>query len=120
MEKYHAITSRQARVIWMSSIEAHPSHFRIDDWQLLKCDFPYEASKYEMDLIVGHLEKLQINQMQSSSTEGSDVADERKVRHLLVNPGIVATNIASNAIPWFAVPFMLLSFYFVSVYFLFK
>ena len=99
----------------MSSVEAHPSHFHIDDWQLLKCKFPYEASKYEMDLIAGHLEELQLRQMQTSSKVGRDVADdERKVRHLLVNPGIVATNIAANAIPWFAIPFMMLSFYFVS------
>ena len=39
------------RVLWMSSHQAHPDAFDAEDWQGVNSLTPYEATKFQMDLI---------------------------------------------------------------------
>ncbi|KZS98212.1 hypothetical protein SISNIDRAFT_480981 [Sistotremastrum niveocremeum HHB9708] len=79
-----------SRVIWMSSHEALPEAFSIDDWQLTKTTLPYEGSKYEMDLLSATLDR---------SAELSTERKDPSVRHFTVHPGVVSTEIVE--INWF-------------------
>ena len=73
-------TTGPGRVIWMSSLEAFPEFFDADDWQLVKTHEPYQGSKYENDLIGAELNRRAI-------------LSHTPVRHILVHPGVVHTNI---------------------------
>lgn len=76
----------------MSSIEADPSCYDPTDWQLVRALRPYEASKYQMDLLAGWFEQEQ--QRRLSESKSKDVP----VRHLLFHPGVVRTNIAVKSL----------------------
>ncbi|KAI0035642.1 hypothetical protein K488DRAFT_18021, partial [Vararia minispora EC-137] len=69
------------RVIWQSSLEALPEYFDPDDWQLVKTVDPYHASKYHMDLIGAELNRRALQDR------------PQKIRHILVEPGVVHTSI---------------------------
>lgn len=73
----------------MSSVEALSSSYSRDDWQLLNAALPYEASKYEMDLLVGYFETRQHKYIVRSG-----VNYQPKIRHFVTHPGVVGTKIA--------------------------
>ena len=74
----------------MSSLEADPSCYDPDDWQLLCTEKPYDASKYQIDLVAGHLEREQ---------QRAIVAGEKiPIRHFIAHPGVVRTNIAISTL----------------------
>jgi len=77
-----------ARVLWMSSIEASPTIYLPGDWQLIKTDYSYAASKYQMELIAAHLDNFAIKE----APRGEEV----KVRHVIVQPGAAHTNIMDS------------------------
>lgn len=59
----------------------------------LKCStHPYEVSKFELELLIGHLELQQRLQLDSSKNE------DLPVRHILYDPGIARTNIAVSVL----------------------
>lgn len=64
----------------MSSLEAFPEYFDINDWQLVKTHDPYQGSKYENDLIAAELNRRAL-------------LSHTPVRHILVHPGVVHTSI---------------------------
>ncbi len=74
----------------MSSLEAQPWYDE-DDWQLFKTDHSYEGSKYQIDLIASKLAKR--------SLEAKGEADA--VRHYLVHPGVVHSNMTNGMIFFF-------------------
>ncbi|KZT27062.1 NAD(P)-binding protein [Neolentinus lepideus HHB14362 ss-1] len=88
---------RPARVIWTSSLEGHRSSLDLDDYQLLRTDHSYEASKYQAELIGIHLSR--------------QTAAEGKIRHLVVHPGVVHTNVFAAALTWFTDTLKILAFY---------
>jgi 3-keto steroid reductase len=88
------------RVIWMSSIESSPKFYDSDDWQLKKTNHPYEPSKYQIDLIGTHLDRLALSE-----------SSPPLVRHIVVHPGIASTNISQAAIIWILDYVKVLAFY---------
>lgn len=86
-------SGQPARVLWSSSLEAAPFDFDLTDLQLLRCTHPYEVSKFELELLVGHLELQQQLRLDDNAK-----AEQLPVRHILYDPGIVLTNIASNVL----------------------
>ncbi|KAI0698879.1 hypothetical protein BC835DRAFT_1268627 [Cytidiella melzeri] len=80
---------RPARVLWTSSLEGQPCWYDHEDWQLLKTDHAYEGSKYEIDLVASELQRRSLR-----SDEGGKV-----VRHFIVHPGVVWSNM-SNEMIW--------------------
>lgn len=97
----------------MSSIEALPSCYNPDDWQLLNNDHSYEASKFQTDLMVGHFESQQQMQLVKSAANDDENTEVPRIRHVLVHPGVASTNIAAASLNWLLMFFMDLSFYFV-------
>lgn len=95
-----------ARVIWMSSLEASPSLYDPDDWQLIKTEHSYESSKYQIDLIATNFDRRALEQISGEAAV--------KVRHVVVQPGIVSTNIDNALTGSFLNFFKLLAFYIVS------
>jgi 3-keto steroid reductase len=85
-----------ARVVWMSSIEASPEGYDPADWQLLRTPETYALSKFQTDLLATRLDST-----------------GAPVRHMLVQPGVVATSILANALNWFTTLAMLAAFYIV-------
>jgi hypothetical protein len=55
--KLAASRTGPGRVLWMSSFAAHAHTFDADDWQLVNSTMPYEASKFQMDLIRAELSR---------------------------------------------------------------
>ena len=45
------LTASQMGVPWMSSHQAHGNGFDAEDWQAVSNQNPYEATKFQMDLI---------------------------------------------------------------------
>lgn len=74
-------------MLWMSSLEASPLAYNRDDWQCIKTDMSYEASKYEIDLIA--------TQLHLRSLEESP---EPPIRHLLLHPGIAESNMSKDLV----------------------
>jgi 3-keto steroid reductase len=87
----------------MSSLEATPGLYDADDWQLVKTKFSYEASKHQMELVATHLDRLSLQ-----APPGS-----KQIRHLIVAPGIVSTNISAALVNTFTSFISLLLFYLV-------
>ncbi|KAL5527086.1 hypothetical protein ACEPAG_5877 [Sanghuangporus baumii] len=86
LERSYNDTKSPSRILWMSSLEALPECYDPSDWQLLRNAKSYEASKHQIDLLVGWFEQQQ---------------QERKalrVRHFLCHPGVVRTNIAVKSL----------------------
>ncbi|KAI5122148.1 hypothetical protein M0805_000795 [Coniferiporia weirii] len=90
MARYYALSSEPSRMIWMTSVEAYPSSYDPEDWQLIKSTRAYEASKYQMDLLVGYFEQQQHRALAAGSS--------LPVRHFLSHPGVVRTNIALKSL----------------------
>ncbi len=59
----------------MSSHQAHPDAFDAEDWQIVNSPTPYEATKFQMDLIRAEL----------SHRWGPSAP----IRHFTVHPGVV-------------------------------
>jgi 3-keto steroid reductase len=88
-----------SRVIWMSSLEATPKFYSYDDWQLIRTDHSYEASKYQIDMIATVLDRL--------AREGQG----GPTRHLIVEPGVSSTNVANALVNNITNIFKIISFY---------
>lgn len=96
----------QSRIMWMSSLEGRPSFFPgLDDWQHIKASHSYEASKYSTELLACTLDRVEAKNQRSG--------DEAQIRHFVVHPGIVATNIFIEHTGWFLDKLMILAFYIV-------
>ena len=63
----------------MSSFEAHADVYDAEDWQLVDNPKPYQASKFEMDLIRAELSRR--------------AGPSALVRHFTVQPGVVNSSI---------------------------
>lgn len=95
---------KDSRVMWMSSLEGRPSFFPgLDDWQLVKTPYSYEASKYEAELIACTLDMAEAREKRAGNESG--------VRHLVVHPGVVGTNIFIEHTGWLLDKLMFLAFY---------
>ncbi|GLB33244.1 putative 3-keto sterol reductase [Lyophyllum shimeji] len=77
-------TSLGSRVVWMSSLEASPIFYDSDDWQLKKTEHSYESTKYQIDLICTHLDRLALQE-----------PGPRRIRHFVTEPGVCSTNVAN-------------------------
>ncbi|KAF7978290.1 hypothetical protein HWV62_875 [Athelia sp. TMB] len=74
-----------ARVIWTSSLEADPSFYDSEDWQLTKTAHSYESSKYQVDIMATHLDRLALQ-----GARGDGVV----IRHVVTQPGVAHSEIA--------------------------
>ncbi|KAF7433511.1 hypothetical protein PC9H_005467 [Pleurotus ostreatus] len=72
------------RVLWMSSLEGRPGYYEAEDWQLLKTQHSYQASKYQMDLIATILDRRVLKGSDGSNTP----------RHLIIHPAVTHTNVS--------------------------
>jgi hypothetical protein len=79
--KLAASRTGPGRVLWMSSFAAHAHTFDADDWQLVNSTMPYEASKFQMDLIRAELSRR--------------AGPSAQVRHYAVHPGAVDSSISA-------------------------
>ena len=96
----------QSRIMWMSSLEGRPSFFSgVDDWQHIKATHSYEASKYSTELLACTLDRVEAKKVRS--------AGDAQIRHFVVHPGVVATNIFIEHTGWFLDKVMILVFYIV-------
>ena len=91
-----------ARVIWSSSLEASPTFYDSEDWQLIKTDHSYETAKYQIDLIATHLDQLARLSMLTTP-----------VRHFVSEPGVCSTLISQALVGPFTNLMKVLSFYLV-------
>jgi 3-keto steroid reductase len=73
----------------MSSLEAYPTFFDLDDWQLKKTQHSYETSKYQVDLVATTLDNRAMKEPASS---------RKRTRHFIAQPGVVSTNISKKLI----------------------
>lgn len=85
-------------------MEGQPCWYSRDDWQLVKTDHSYEATKYQIDLIASKL-----NQRSLEPGGESDI-----VRHFLVHPGIVHSNMTNGMVYAFFDTLKVILFYIVS------
>ena len=97
-----------ARVIWTSSIEASPSFYNPEDWQLVRTEYSYAAAKYQIDLIATRLDCLAVQR----GSRGASI----NIRHVITQPGIVGTNISGELIGWFMEAIKILTWYIVRFY----
>lgn len=93
------------RIIWISSLEAYASEFSLDDFQGLKSDQPYEASKRLTDILALTYDMpstrpwtSRYNSLDETTAE-PDTAEKRP-RMYLSHPGIVVTGIFPLPFPW--------------------
>ena len=77
--KLAASRTGPGRVVWMSSLEARADVYDAEDWQLVDNSKPYEASKFEMDLIRAELSRR--------------AGPSAPIRHFTVQPGVVNSSI---------------------------
>lgn len=84
----------------MSSLESSPIHYDPADWQLLNTPDAYALSKFQMDILATRLDMF---------------ACERNtpVRHVVVQPGVCATNIVGSILNGFTSIAMMLAFWLV-------
>jgi 3-keto steroid reductase len=75
-----------SRVLWCSSLEASPKFYDSKDWQLKTTEHSYESTKYQIDLIACHLDQMAIKAIP---------AGEKKIRHLITEPGVCSTTISA-------------------------
>lgn len=90
LEKYEKLSETPARVLWMSSLEARADCYDPNDLQLIRTNRSYEASKYQIDLLVEHFEHQQYNTLQKGQY--------LPIRHFICHPGVVRTNIAVKSL----------------------
>ncbi|KAG7093621.1 hypothetical protein E1B28_007285 [Marasmius oreades] len=77
-----------SRVIWTSSLKAWRD-YTSDDWQLKLSKAPYNASKYQTELIATLFDHRELRKAPS----------EKRTRHFISHPGVCHTNIDLNLIP---------------------
>ncbi|KAF9464278.1 hypothetical protein BDZ94DRAFT_1162332 [Collybia nuda] len=73
-----------SRVIWMSSLEASPTFYEPEDWQLKKTEHSYESCKYQIDLIASQLDRVALR----------DPNGKPRIRHFVTQPGVCSTNVS--------------------------
>lgn len=93
------------RIIWISSLEAYASEFSFNDFQGLKSDQPYEASKRLTDLLTLTFDSPSTRPWTScyvsaDKQAAGEVPDEKRPRMYLSHPGIVVTGIFPLPFPW--------------------
>jgi 3-keto steroid reductase len=71
----------------MSSLEASPTFYDSEDWQLISTEHSYESSKYQIDLIATHLDLMARRSLDEDLTS-------RPVRHFISEPGVCSTNVS--------------------------
>lgn len=89
-----------ARVIWMSSVEASPTYYDPNDWQITHTPDVYALSKFQTDILATRLDMRACER-------------EEPVRHIVVQPGVCATNIAGAVLNSFSAVAMMLAFWIV-------
>ncbi|KAG8932244.1 hypothetical protein FRC01_014885 [Tulasnella sp. 417] len=87
--------SLPGRVIWESSSEAKPQAFDIDDWQLVKTDQSYEASKYQVD-VIATLANSTVVYDEDGNSRPLDIVDETRPRHFVVGPAVTASELFTS------------------------
>ncbi|KAI0716004.1 hypothetical protein C8T65DRAFT_642505 [Cerioporus squamosus] len=94
---YAEKSGSSARVLWMSSLDAEPEFDPSDDWQLTKTMHSYQASKFQTELIAAELERrtLEAQETGRASSMPELVAPHGEIHHLVVSPGVIATNMSS-------------------------
>ncbi|GKT57812.1 3-ketosteroid reductase [Colletotrichum tofieldiae] len=96
------------RVVWTSSIEPLAQHFRLDDFQGVETEGPYESSKRLTDVLslTSHLPATRKFSKSYFEPEDPKVAQALPVRPslYLTHPGVVASNL-------FPVPFPFILFW---------
>ena len=97
-----------ATVIWSSSLEASPTFYDSEDWQLLKSKHSYECSKYQIDLIATHLDRM------------SRPSRTKKIRHYVSEPGVCSTMISQDLTGPVLDIFKVLIFYVVCINIMFS
>ncbi|EIW56997.1 uncharacterized protein TRAVEDRAFT_73290 [Trametes versicolor FP-101664 SS1] len=85
-------TSSPARVIWMSSLDSEPIFDLKEDWQLTKTMHSYNASKFQIELIVAELER---RTFEGAPSIPDVSAPNGEFHHYIVSPGITATNMST-------------------------
>ncbi|KAK2462309.1 hypothetical protein APHAL10511_005615 [Amanita phalloides] len=93
-----------SRVIWMSSLEASPTHYSPDDWQCMTTPHSYESTKYEIDLVGTFLDRLAL---QDSTYQ--------RPRHFIAQPGVCSTSISDALVGPALNVVKLLLFYFARI-----
>ncbi|GBE87210.1 hypothetical protein BKA93DRAFT_769753 [Sparassis latifolia] len=91
-----------ARVLWISSIDVLPAYDTKSDWQLTKTKDSYQASKFQLELMILELSR---RSQQCQNAEG--------VQHLLLHPGISPTSIASEILKPEILRYLMLAAFFV-------
>jgi 3-keto steroid reductase len=91
--------------LWTSSIEASHEYYGQEDWQLIKAEYSYGASKYQIELIATQLDSYAINELPQSTGV--------KVRHVITQPGVNSTGMSSRYINFLANFAMEIIFYLV-------
>ena len=85
----------------MSSINAQSTFNVESDWQLISTLRPYEASKFQVEVLASELDKQSIGESPRVAHCASTTA--LPVRHFIASPGIVPTEIITRldlGIPW--------------------
>lgn len=99
----------QARVLWMSSVDALAMYDPDTDWQLIKTDTSYQSSKAQMDFLVMELTRRDHVPIPSSPSSTSPTSPA--IRHLLVSPGITATKMAAELLRSYILELCMLAFF---------
>ena len=89
----------------MSSLQALARFYDRDDWQLVKSEKPYEASKYQLELLVTQLERV--------SLASYDPEKPPRIIHIIVDPGITSTKFSEKLRNAFTTILQYILFYFV-------
>lgn len=91
-----------ARVLWTSSVDSLPSYDPKRDWQLTETTNSYQASKFQLDLMILDLCRR--------ARKGDGAAG---VRHILVQPGIVPTSIAADLLRPQFLRYLMIGFFYI-------
>ncbi|GBC09772.1 hypothetical protein RclHR1_00910022 [Rhizophagus clarus] len=79
------IKTKDSRIIWTSSCTATKEHFNSEDYQAIKSNVPYEASKRMTDLI-----SIKLNSR----------LNKHDIYSFTTHPGVAATNIVRDHLGW--------------------
>jgi 3-keto steroid reductase len=108
----------------MSSLEATPEEYDPDDWQLLKTKENYPLSKFQTDLLATRLDLIALEADAKANTgarsgekvkvKATATATATATRHIIVQPGVVATSIVASYLNFFTAWCMRAAFWIVS------
>jgi 3-keto steroid reductase len=88
----------------MSSLEAGPKYYNPEDWQLINTEHPYECSKYQIDLLSAHFDRLALR----------EPPENKRTRQFVMEPGVTSTTIMDTlAGGWFMTTLRVFAFYLV-------